>query len=195
MGSLKVFVRGFPWIMDWLSRLSSERLKWFFNANLTDKRFFQEKLPKRPVEGIGIIPNLFHVRKTPFGKRLLLRKEESSSIFLPSLVNFTKRRNPWKQVTSNETRRTNNKTYFCGSFGSFFFFFFEAFGFRAGGALGFIVLLLRFGESFPMYGSGDGRLKVLLLACKWRRKSFKLTSSVTTRRRISSSWRKTEKVL
>lgn len=63
------------------------------------------------------------------------------------------------------------KTYFCGSFGSFFFFFFEAFGLRAGGALGFIVLLLRFGESFPMYGSGDGRLKVLL-ACKWSKKVY-----------------------
>lgn len=55
------------------------------------------------------------------------------------------------------------RTYFCGSLGSFFFFFFEAFGFRAGGALGLIVLLLllRLGESFPTYGSGDGRLKVL----------------------------------
>jgi hypothetical protein len=63
------------------------------------------------------------------------------------------------------SNRRETKTYFCGSFGSFFFFFFEAFGLRAGGALGFIVLLLRFGESFPMYGSGDGRLKVLL-ACK-----------------------------
>lgn len=63
-------------------------------------------------------------------------------------------------------KKAKGETYFCGSLGSFFFFFFEAFGLRAGGALGFIVLLLllRFGESFPMYGSGDGRLKVLLLA-------------------------------
>lgn len=63
-----------------------------------------------------------------------------------------------------------NKAYFCGSLGSFFFFFLDAFGLRAGagtgaGAFGFIVLLFRFGESFPpMYGSGDGRLNVL--ACK-----------------------------
>jgi hypothetical protein len=54
-----------------------------------------------------------------------------------------------------------NKTYFCGSLGSFFFFFLDAFGLRAGAALGFIVLLFRFGESLPMYGSGDGRLNVL----------------------------------
>lgn len=66
-----------------------------------------------------------------------------------------------KQVTINQG---GSKSYFCGSLGSFFFFFFEAFGFRAGAALGFIVLLLRLGESFPIYGSGDGRLKVLL-AC------------------------------
>lgn len=54
---------------------------------------------------------------------------------------------PAKHATTNDVGGTS--TYFCGSFGSFFFFFFEAFGFRAGGALGFIVLLLRFGESFP----------------------------------------------
>ena len=66
-----------------------------------------------------------------------------------------------------------NKAYFCGSLGSFFFFFFDAFGLRAGAgagagaAFGFIVLLFRFGESFPMYGSGDGRLNVL--ACNKER--------------------------
>jgi hypothetical protein len=69
------------------------------------------------------------------------------------------------------------KTYFCGSLGSFFFFFLLAFGFLAGGALGFIVLLFRFGESFPMYGSGEGRLKVLL-ACRegWKREREKIVS-------------------
>ena len=50
----------------------------------------------------------------------------------------------------NRIQFDGKKTYFCGSFGSFFFFFFEAFGLRAAGALGFIVLLLRFGESFPI---------------------------------------------
>lgn len=66
-----------------------------------------------------------------------------------------------------------NKTYFCGSLGSFFFFFLDAFGLRAGGALGFIVLLFRFGESLPTYGSGDGRLNVVACKDKTKRLTIK----------------------
>lgn len=54
-----------------------------------------------------------------------------------------------------------NKTYFCGSFGSLFFFFFCTFGFF--GITGALITGL-FGESPPPlpYGSGDGLFSVFV---------------------------------
>jgi hypothetical protein len=51
-------------------------------------------------------------------------------------------------------------THFCGSFGSFFFFLFDTFGFLALLTFTGPLTTVLVGESFPI--SGDGRFKVFV---------------------------------